>query len=170
MTEGRFSHERLLRAGVIALVASVAASMVVRTVTVHVVSVPASFAPLHSSSVIGLTVLGVLAAVFTCTELDNRVAAPVKLFRRIAHAALLLSFIPAIGIWIGHSNPGTRAATIIPLWLMQLTVASVCVVLLPTLGAAAPSGRTSGRSKSRPPGVGEFATSRAAATVGDRFA
>lgn len=143
MTEGQFSRERLLRAGVVALVASVVASMVVRTVTVHMVRVPASFAPLHVSSVIGLTVLGVLAAVFTCTELNNRTAAPVKVFRRIAPAALLLSFIPAIGIWIGHSNPGTRAATIIPLLLMQLTVALICVVLLPTLGVAAPRERES---------------------------
>ena len=130
----RFDDDRLRRAGLIALAAALLASMGIRTITLHLVDDSRSFAPLHATSVISLTAIGVLAAVFVCTELNKLVAAPVTVFRRVTPVALLLSFGPDIGIWIGHSNPGTRAATMIPLMLAQVAVALICVTVLPWLG------------------------------------
>ena len=72
----RFDENRLRRAGLVALAAALLASMGIRTVTLHLVSVSRSFTPLHAASVISLTSIGVLAAVFACTELNKLVAAP----------------------------------------------------------------------------------------------
>ena len=131
--DGRFERSRLLRAGAATLVSSVVAVLVIRAVARSVVTVPASFTALRTSSVITLTVLGVIAATGACLVLNRRVSRPISTFRRIALVALAISFIPDIAIWASHSH-GASAKTVIPLMLMHVAVGSLCLLILPTLG------------------------------------
>ncbi len=113
------------------------AVVVIRAITVSVVTVPVAFKPLNASSVISLTVLGVLAATAACFLLNRASGHPVNTFRRVAPAALLLSFVPDIAIWASHGYAHTASAsTVLPLMIMHVAVGTLCIVLLPLLGAA----------------------------------
>ena len=78
---GQFGGRRLAVTGVTALVASVAATRIIRAIAVKIVTVPAAFTPLKTASVASLTILGVLAV---CAALNRFSDRPVATFRRIA--------------------------------------------------------------------------------------
>jgi len=100
------------------------------------VTVPAAFTPLKLGSVVMLTVLGVLAAAGACRLLNTFSTQPVRTFWRVAPVALVLSFIPDIAIWVGHAYSHTAtASTVLPLMVMHVAVASLCLTLLPRLGS-----------------------------------
>ncbi len=130
-----FSARRLVLAGAAAAVASVVATVAIRAITVSVESVPTAFSPLHTSSVVSLTILGVIGATVACLILNALVANPLKTFRRVVPFALALSFVPDIAIWAGHSYQHTdRASTVIPLLIMHVAVAAICLFSFLRLG------------------------------------
>ena len=86
------------------------------------------------ASVISLTVVGVLLASATCLWLNRTNDRPRATFRKIAMAALPLSFIPDAAIWLAAPYPQTRAATVLPLMAMHVLVATVCLLALPRFG------------------------------------
>jgi hypothetical protein len=133
----RFVTRRLALATAVTLAGSVITVLVVRAIAVNVVTVPAAFTPLKLGSVVMLTVLGVLAAAGACRLLNTVSKHPVHTFWRVAPIALVLSFIPDIAIWAGHGYSHTAtASTVLPLMVMHVAVASLCLTLLPGLGTA----------------------------------
>jgi hypothetical protein len=127
----RFESRRLLLAGLVAGAASVVATVAIRAITFTVEDVPAAFTPLRLSSVISLTILGVVAATGACLALNALVARPVATFTRLVPFALALSFIPDVAIWLRSSYQGTaRASTVVPLLIMHIAVAALTLVSL----------------------------------------
>ena len=66
--------------------------------------------PLHTSSVVLLTIVGVVGAAAACLTLNALVASPLRTFRRVVPFALALSFIPDAAIWLSHSYQHTTRA------------------------------------------------------------
>ena len=130
-----FSPRRLVLAGLAAAVASLVATVAIRAITVSVETVPSAFTPLHTSSVIFLTILGVVGATVACLVLNTLVASPLRSFRRIVPIALTLSFVPDAAIWLSNSYQHTaRASTVVPLLIMHVAVASICLFSFLSLG------------------------------------
>jgi uncharacterized protein YacL len=131
----RFSQRRLLLAGVAAAVASVVVTVAIRAITVSVETIPSAFSPLHTSSVVLLTIVGVVGATAACLTLNALVASPLRTFRRIVPFALALSFIPDAAIWASNAYDHTaRASTVVPLLIMHVAVASICLFSFLNLG------------------------------------
>jgi hypothetical protein len=143
-TNSRFAGPSLGVATAVTLVTSVIAVIVVRAIAVGIVTVPAAFTPLSKASTsIMLTILGVLAASGSCLLLNHFVDRPVATFRRVAPIALAFSFIPDIAIWVGHAfHHSAKASTVIPLMIMHVIVAALCLTVLPRLGTARADVRT----------------------------
>jgi hypothetical protein len=134
--DSRFGTRRLALATAVTLAGSVITVLFVRAIAVNVVAVPAAFTPLKLASVVMLTVLGVLAAAGACRLLNRLFSQSVRAFWRIAPVALVLSFIPDVAIWAGHAYSHTATAyTVLPLMVMHVSVAGLCLTLLPGLGA-----------------------------------
>ena len=134
--DSRFGTRRLALATAVTLVGSVITVLVVRAIAVNVVTVPAAFTPLKLGSVVMLTVLGVLAAAGACRLLNTVSKQPIRTFWRVSPVALVLSFIPDIAIWAGHAYSHTAtASTVLPLMVMHVAVAGLCLTLLQRLGA-----------------------------------
>ena len=133
---GAFAPHRLLRATGVAIVGSLVAVLATRLLAVSGTSDTSRFSPLAPGSVISLTILGVLLAAATCLWLQRHSDRPVAMFRSVALAALGLSLIPDLVVWLARPFPQTRAATVLPLMAMHVLVAGVCLVVLPWLGRA----------------------------------
>ncbi len=133
---GVFAPRRLARATGVALGASLAAVLTTRALAISGTSDTSRFSPLEPGSVISLTVLGVLLAAATCVWLQRHSDRPVAMFRSVALAALGLSLVPDLVVWLARPFPQTRAATVLPLMVMHVLVAGVCLVVLPWLGRA----------------------------------
>jgi len=132
--DSRFATRRLALATAVTLAGSVISVLIVRAIAVNIVTIPAAFTPLKAQSVIMLTVLGVLAASGACLLLNRFVKQSIRTFWRIAPVALVLSFIPDIAIWAAHGYSHTATATtVLPLMVMHVAVAGVCLTLLPGL-------------------------------------
>jgi uncharacterized protein YacL len=130
-----FSPRRLALAGLAAAGASVVATVAIRAITVSIETVPSAFTPLHTSSVVLLTIFGVVGATVACLVLNALVASPLATFRRVVPIALTLSFIPDVLIWTSHAYDHTaRASTVVPLLIMHVAVASICLFSFLGLG------------------------------------
>ena len=138
----RFSPRRLARAWLVAAAVGVLSAVAICEVALNVVNVPSAFRPLSVGPVVMLTILGVSAATLACLALNLVSAKPVEMFRRVAPVALLISFVPDVAIWSSHAYGHTaRASTVLPLMLMHIVAAGICIVALPALGTtrAAPT-------------------------------
>jgi hypothetical protein len=131
-----FSLRRLVPATTAATVLSLAGVLAIRALAVSASGDTSRFSPLHPSSVISLTILGVLLAAAVCLWLPRVSDRPLTSFRSVGLTALVLSFVPDLGIWVSRVFPQTRAATVLPLIAMHVLVATVCLIVLPRLGAA----------------------------------
>ncbi len=141
--DSRFGTRRLALATAVTVAGSVITVLVVRAIAVNIVTVPAAFTPLKLGSVVMLTVLGVLAAAGACRLLNTVSKQPIRTFWRVAPVALVLSFIPDIAIWTAHGYSHTAtASTVLPLMVMHVAVAGLCLTLLPRLGAEHSGRRT----------------------------
>jgi hypothetical protein len=134
----KFAPSSLGVATALTAVASVVAVVLVRAIALNVVTVPTAFTPLSkASTAITLTILGVLAASASCLLLNRFSDRPVDTFRRVAPIALAVSFVPDIAIWAAHAfHHSATASTVLPLMIMHILVAALCLTVLPRLGSA----------------------------------
>jgi uncharacterized protein DUF6069 len=139
----KFAPSSLGVATALTAAGSVVAVVVVRAITLNLVTVPTAFTPLSkASTAITLSILGVLAASASCLLLNRLSDRPVETFRRVAPIALAVSFVPDIAIWAAHSfHHSAKASTVLPLMIMHVLVATLCLTLLPRLGSARPTVR-----------------------------
>jgi hypothetical protein len=105
------------------MVASIVAVLLIRAIAISISSVPQSFKPLQAGAVVSLTILGLVAAAASALLMNRMSATPLATFQRIVPIALAVSFVPDIALW---ANGGlARAATVLPLMLMHITVAAI---------------------------------------------
>ena len=131
MPEREVDPRRLAWVGPLTIMSSIAAVLIVRSVALRVVSRPPRFAPLGIGPPIVDTAVLVAAAVIVFAVVAGTSANPCRLYRRIALAALVTSFIPDLllpGRWRG-------ATWAIAAALMTMHVAAwrVTVTMLTTL-------------------------------------
>jgi hypothetical protein len=124
------SNRRLVWAGPLAIVGAVAANAVVRAVELAVLPVPNEFFPLRApASFVGLTVAGMLGAVIAYAVVGRFSKIAVRTFRIVAGVALLLSFLPDLGLLVG-GMPGATLTGVLALMVMHVVAAAIAVGVL----------------------------------------
>jgi uncharacterized membrane protein len=118
-------------AAALTIAAAVAAVLAVREVAVQVLRPDPAFTPLTLGSpivgTIGLTMVAIYVFVGTVSYPN-----PVRTWRRVAAAALVLSFVPCVLLAISHLMGGGWPEAC-ALMAMHVVVWAICVALLPSL-------------------------------------
>ena len=123
--------ESLWKAGLKALVGSLAATLVVRSLALAAFAIPPEFPPLAGpGSTIVFTTAGALGATGVLAVIRWRSERPARLFRRVALWTLLASLVP--DLWLltdaaATAFPGATAAGVGTLMAMHLAAAAAIV-------------------------------------------
>ena len=125
----RAFNRRLLWAGPLAIGGALAANAVLRAIELAVLPIPAAFFPLQSAAFVMLTVVGVLAAVIAYAVIGRFTHNPVRNFRVVAGVALLVSFLPDLGLLVS-GMPGATFTGVLGLMAMHVVAAAVAVGVL----------------------------------------
>ena len=124
---------RLWWVGLLAIIASVAANVLVRLLAVVTLDISPDFEPLSGyGTVISLTAFGVLGAVIVFALLARFARRPILMFKRIAAVALVLSFVPDVLLLVA-SVPGATAVSVGVLMVMHVVTWAISVGMLTTL-------------------------------------
>ena len=124
---------RLWWVGLLAIIASVAANVLVRLLAVATLDISPNFEPLISyGTVISLTAFGVLGAVIVFALLARFARRPILMFKRIAAVALVLSLVPDVLLLVA-SVPGATAVSVGVLIVMHVVAWTISVGTLTTL-------------------------------------
>lgn len=131
--EGKgISTRRLLRVGLLAVLAAVVVNVVIRTVAVAALGL-SGFMPLSIGPTVAFTVIGVFGAVVVFALVARYARDPIRLFRRVAFVVLLLSLIPDLSLLVTGAIPGTTVAGVLTLMAEHVATWAVTVVTLTTL-------------------------------------
>ena len=132
-TRNRRIGLRLWWVGLLAIIASVAANVLVRLLAVATLDISPAFEPLSGyGDVISLTAFGVLGAVIVFALLARFARRPILMFKRIAAVALVLSFVPDVWLLVA-SVPGATAVSVGVLLVMHVVAWAISVGMLTTL-------------------------------------
>ena len=124
---------RLWWVGLLAIIASVAANVLVRLLAAATLDLsPASLELLDYGGVIVLTTFGVLGAVIVFALLVRFARRPILIFKWIAVVVLLLSFVPDVLLLVA-SVPGATALSVGVLMSMHVVAWAISVGTLITL-------------------------------------
>ena len=133
LAEERVSYRRLLWVGPLAIVASVIANQIVRVLALALFDISPEFPPLQVGPPIMFTIMGVLGAIIVYAIVGRFSRRPIRVFRSIALAVLLLSFLPDIGLLRSNMLPGTSLAAVLTLATMHVVTWAITVWMLTTL-------------------------------------
>ncbi len=128
----RVSFRRLLWVGPLAVVAAVAVNVVIRTVAVALFGLT-DFPPLMLGPTILFTIFGVLGAVMVFALVARFSGRPIRLFRRVALVALLVTLVPDVLLLVAPSISGTTVAGVLTLMAEHVAAWAVSVGILTTL-------------------------------------
>ena len=142
---------RLLWAGPLTILASVAAVLCVRVFAVGILHPAPRFQPLQWAPPIIDTVILVTGAVLVFSVVATMAANPIRTYRLIAVSVLLLSFIPDVLIGIAHPLGGGWPEAL-ALMLMHVAAWSVTVTMLIGLTAVKTEAQTCVSDDSVQPG------------------
>ena len=131
----RIAVNRLLWIVPLTILAAVVANVIIQQIAVAVLNPDSAFLPLTLMPPIIFTVVGVLGAVVVYAVIGRFSRQPVRLFRRVALVALVVSFIPDILMLVTGFNPGTTAANVAVLILMHIVAWGIAVGMLTRLAA-----------------------------------
>jgi hypothetical protein len=124
---------RLWWVGLLAIIVSVGANVLVRLLAVAVLDISPAFEPLSSyGTIISLTAFGVLGAVIVFALLARFARRPILMFKRIAAVALVLSLVPDFLLLVA-SVPGATAVSVGVLMVMHVVAWTISVCSLTTL-------------------------------------
>lgn len=127
---------RFLGAGVLTVVAAVAANLVVRALLFALFELPTEFVPFQPLRVAFLTTVGVGAAAVVFAIIVRRSDRPVRTFRRVAVVAFILSAVPNVALAINPEAapfPDASATGFLVLIIFHVVAAVISVILLPRL-------------------------------------
>jgi hypothetical protein len=128
----RIALSKLWWVGLLAVALATLVNALVRALALALLDVDPAFMPLQSPSFVALTVVGAGAGVGVYWLLGRLSRRPITTFRLVALVALVLSFLPDIGLLAG-GVPGATWATVGVLMFMHLLAALITVGLLTTL-------------------------------------
>jgi hypothetical protein len=131
--EKRVSLRRLLWVGPLTIVAAVVANVIIRLLALALLPISPAFPPLQPAQPIFFTVIGVLGAAIVFAIVGRFARRPIRLFRIIALIALLISFLPDIGLLASNMMPGTSALSVGVLMLMHIVAFAISVGMLTRL-------------------------------------
>jgi Family of unknown function (DUF6069) len=127
---------RLWWVGLLAIIASVAANVLVRQLAVATLGISHDFEELNGIgsiiTIISLTTVGALGAVIVFALLARFARRPILMFKRIAVVALVLSFVPDVLLLVA-SVPGATVVSVGVLMSMHLVAWAISVGMLTTL-------------------------------------
>ena len=124
---------RLWLVGLLAIIASVAANVLLRLLAVATLDISPDFEPLSSyGDIISLTAFGVLGAVIVFALLARFARWPILMFKRIAVVALVLSLVPDFLLLVA-SVPGATAISVGVLMVMHVVAWAISIGMLITL-------------------------------------
>jgi hypothetical protein len=119
--------------GILTVLAASVMNTLITLVAHALFTVAPTFAPLQFVSVIPATGVAVTGALIVLAVIRQRSQHPVRLFRRIAGAVLLISVIPGLLLPVLQLYPGTTLPEVGALLLMHLATALLCVSMAPRL-------------------------------------
>jgi hypothetical protein len=128
----RIASGRVWQVGALAIGASVAANLLLRSIAVGLLGIGEGFPPLGWGPPIVFTIIGVLGAVIVFAIIARFARRPTRLFRIVGLVVLALSLLPDIGLLSSGAMPGTSLAAVITLMLMHLAAGATTIWLLTT--------------------------------------
>jgi hypothetical protein len=132
----RVAWARYIWVAPLAVVASVAANVLVRTAAKALFAVPDEFMPFSPGTFIAFTTVGVTGAVLVFALVGWLSKRPFTTYNWIAGVVLVLSWLPDIGLLVARPFPGITAAGVGTLMLMHLVAAGITIWLLNTQARA----------------------------------
>ncbi len=122
---------RLWRSGLTALAAAVVANVALWWVSNAALPIPPEFPPLIGPApTIFFTTMGVIGGVATFALIRGFGDHPVRLFRRVAAGALVLSLVPDVWLWTDGAAaqfPGASVTAVVVLMVMHVVAAAIVV-------------------------------------------
>jgi hypothetical protein len=132
----RVRYARLWWVGLLAIVLSVAANLVVRALALTLLPIAPEFIPLSTPGpVIFFTAIGVLAAVLVFALVGRFSTRPARTYTVLAVVALVLSLIPNVLMLVNPASfpfTGINAANVVVLMVQHGVAAAVAVWVLTT--------------------------------------
>ncbi|MBO0781454.1 MAG: hypothetical protein J2P37_21755 [Ktedonobacteraceae bacterium] len=130
----RITLRKLIWVGPLTLIATVIANLVIRTVAVLIFGVPETFQFLQAPSVIGSTIVFLLAALLVFGLVNRFARRPIRFYRILALVLLCISFLTPIMALTGQiPAPGMNLSIFWTMIVMHGVSAIVIVGLLTTL-------------------------------------
>ena len=126
---------KLFWVGPLTVVTANLAVLAVRLVAAAVLTLPAEFPPLMPGALIFFTTVLVTIAVLVFTAVVRWAAEPLRMYKRIALVALIVSLVPDLLLTVGP--PGWTWPAIAVLMIMHVAAWWPTVRILTTLGAPA---------------------------------
>ncbi len=130
-TQDSLQLDRAPLAGFLTVFASVIAVLIVRAIAVAVLHPDPRFEPLAIGPPIMDTVIAATIAVLVFLKVAESSSRPIRTWRRIAAAVLVLSFWPDVALAQAHRFGGWPEAY--ALMAMHVAVCALCVTMLPAL-------------------------------------
>ena len=124
---------RLRWVGLLAVIASVVGTGILRTLAVNVFDIDPRFSPLTWPQLIFVTTAGAVGAVIVFGVVVRRSKNPTRTYFWIAAVTLVVSWLPDLGMLAGKLYPGTTVQAVGTLMVGHVVVAAICVGLLTTL-------------------------------------
>ena len=128
------SMARLVVVGGTLVLAATAADVILAMVLRGALGVPAGFSPLTFPAVATMTVAAMIGATVLFGWLAHVRPDPRAAFIRIATVALVLSWLPDLGIWVTGVFPHTTGAGIVSLMALHPVAAALAVGILCRFG------------------------------------
>jgi hypothetical protein len=130
----RLSWRRLVVVGAALAVVATAADVIVAMALRSALRVPAGFSPLTVPSVVSITIAGMVGATVAFGLIARVRPDPRAAFVRIALAALVLSWVPDLLIWVTGVFAATTGAGILSLMALHVVAAACAIGILYRFG------------------------------------
>lgn len=134
--EQRVRYGRLWWVGLLIIAASIAGNLLVRAIALPFITVPPEFLPVSTAApTIVFSAAGAIAAVLAYAIVGRFTRQPARIYLYIAIVALLLSFIPNIGLLTDPASapfPGGNLGSVSVLMVQHAVSAVIAVWLLLT--------------------------------------
>lgn len=131
------SRARLVGVGGVLVVAATAAEVLLAMVLRKALGVPAGFSPLTPPAVATMTIAGMIGATVVFGWMARHRPDPRAAFVRIALAALVVSWLPDLGIWATGIFPHTTGGGVLSLMALHPVAAAFAIGVLYRFGLTA---------------------------------
>jgi hypothetical protein len=131
------SRTRLVAVGAVLVAAATATEVILALALRGALGVPAGFSPLTAPAVASSTIAGMIGATVVFGWMARNRPDPRAAFVRIALVALVLSWLPDLGIWVTGVFPHTTGTGIVSLMVLHPVAAALAIGILYRFGLPA---------------------------------